>query len=683
MLVLNGKTVFAQEATDPYLWLESIDGEQPLAWVREHNDATLAVLKQHPKFQHLYDKNLEVYNSSERIAYPEVHGQYIYNFWQDARNERGIWRRTIVAEYLKPQPNWEKVLDIDSLSKAEGEKWVYKGADFLYPDYSLCMVSLSRGGGDAVVMREFNLRSRQFVVDGFYVPEAKGGTSWEDENTLIVGSDFGTGTMSRAGYPRISKLWKRGTPLEKAMTIFAGDSTDVGVWGYTINTPERQFVFVSQGLTFFTQNLYSLEKSGLLRLDIPHDADFKGILRGQLILWLKSDWNVNGSTFQQGSLVSVEYTELLKGRRNIKVIFKPTDKSSISSVSGTKNLILVNVINNIRGELYEYSIPDGTWVRKKVAAPEYGTIGLVNADNDSDQYFFSFTNFLTPQSLYRMSGNNPEPAKIKSRPEFFDVRPFAVTQHEVKSKDGTVIPYFLVAKKDLSRNGKNPVILRGYGGFEIPSLPAYSATDGYSWLENGGAVVVANIRGGGEFGPMWHQSAMKENRQKVYDDFIAVAEDLIRSRITSPDHLGIVGASAGGLLVGAAFTQRPDLFGGVVCQVPLLDMRRYSRLLAGASWIDEYGDPDKPEEWAYIQKYSPYHNVFPGRKYPKVFFMTSTRDDRVHPGHARKMAAKMEDMGYKVYFYENIEGGHGAAATNKELAFMNALVYSYFLRQLR
>jgi prolyl oligopeptidase len=681
-LMLQRETVPAQETADPYAWLESVDGEKALAWVREHNDATLAVLQQHPKFQQLYEKNLEVYNSSERIANPQIVGQYLYNFWQDAKSERGIWRRTTMTEYLKPQPKWEVVLDLDSLSKANGENWVFKGVNFLYPDYNLCMVSLSRGGGDAVVNREFDLRSRQFVTGGFYVPEAKGGLSWKDENTLIVSSDFGDGTLTRAGYPRIAKLWKRGTPLDKATAIFEGDSTDNGVWGYAIDTPERQYVIVLQGLTDQTSNLYSMENGGLVQLDIPKDATFQDIiLRGQLIVWLKSDWNVNGSTFKQGSLVSVDYNGLLRGERNIEAIFTPTDKSSIRSVLHTKNLVLVSVLNNIRGELYEYSYLNGAWRQKKVGAPEYGTITLVDYDDASDQYFFSFTNFLIPTSLYWVSEKNREALMVKTLPEFFDAGPYSVTQHEARSKDGIVIPYFLIARKDLSRNGGNPVLLRGYGGFEIPMVPNYSATDGYAWLKNGGAVVLANIRGGGEFGPMWHKGAVKENRQKAYDDFIAVAEDLISSKVTSPEHLGIIGGSNGGLLVGAAFTQRPDLFGGVACWMPLLDMKRYSKLLAGASWMDEYGDPDKPEEWAYIKNYSPYQNVFPDRRYPEVFFLSTTRDDRVHPAHARKMAAKMEGLGYKVYYYEHIEGGHGAA-TNKQAALMNALQYVYFLQQL-
>jgi prolyl oligopeptidase len=682
IILLLGDSVRGQEKADPYLWLESIDGEKSFAWVHEHNDSTLAVLKQDPRFQKLYDRNLEVYNSADRIAYPEMHGSFVYNIWQDAKNERGIWRRTPLDSYLKPNPEWELVLDLDSLSKAEGEIWVFKWAAFLSPGDALCMLCLSRGGGDAVVAREFDLRTRRFVKGGFSLPEAKSGVSWQDENTLIVGTDFGKGTMTNAGYPRVSKIWKRGTELSTAVTLFEGESTDNGVSGSAVNTPERQYVFVDRYLTFFSSNVFAVEKGVLVPVHIPHDAAYE-ILGNQLIIWLKSDWKAGGTTYRQGSLLSEDYDAFLRGRRNLKTIFTPTERSSVHEVRVTRHLLLVSVINNIRGELYEYAYRDGTWGRNNVAAPEHGTISIVDANRESEHYFFTFTSFLTPQSLYHVTDRHPVPGKIASRKEYFDAAPFAVTQHEAKSKDGTMIPYFLVARKDLVRDGKNPVVLEGYGGFEIAMLPYYNATNGYSWLENGGTYVLANIRGGGEFGPRWHLSAMKKNRHKVHDDFIAVAEHLIHSGVTSPAHLGIVGGSNGGLLVGAAFTQRPELFGGVVCQVPLLDMKRYSKLLAGASWMAEYGDPDKPAEWAYIKKYSPYQNVHPGTKYPMVFFMTSTRDDRVHPGHARKMAARMEGQGHRIMYYENTEGGHGGSATNKQAAFMNALEFVYFLQRLR
>jgi prolyl oligopeptidase len=682
VLLLRG-IMSAQDVADPYIWLESIDGDKALDWVHAHNDSTMAALKQSPMFGRIYEKNLEVYNSVKRIAYPEVHGRYVYNFWKDERNERGIWRRTTVAEYRTANPVWEVVLDVDSLGKAEGENWVFAGADYLYPDYNRCMLSLSRGGSDASVIREFDLRTKRFVKGGFTLPESKGGTSWRDENTLIVSSCVGKDATTRSGYPRLARLWSRGTSIENAPAVFAGDTTDMVIWGYTINTPERQYVFITQAPSMFTSNVFALEKGELVKLDIPIDAGLVNILQNQVILQLKTDWNTDGVTYVQGSLVSVDYTELLRGRRQIRIVWMPDGTSSINSVSTTKHVILVNTLNNVRGEIFECALQDGRWSAKKAAAPEFGTIEIVSADPDSDQYFFSFTNFLTPQSLYWADPLVNEVQKVKTQPDFFDAGRYAVRQLEIPSKDGTKIPYFLVARKDIAMNGGTPTILKGYGGFEVPYVPEYVPADGYAWLDHGGAIVVANIRGGGEFGPRWHLGAMKENRQKVYDDFYAVAEDLIRRKITSKEHLGILGGSNGGLLVGVAFTQRPDLFRGVACLKPLLDMRRYSKLLAGASWMDEYGDPDKPEEWAYIRKYSPYQNLAAGRKYPRVLFVTSTRDDRVHPAHARKMAAKMEDLGYRVYFYENTEGGHAVTSTNKERAFIDALTYTYFLNTLR
>lgn len=673
----------AQDTTDPYLWLESIDSEKALEWVHAHNNSTLAALQRGPAFEKIYEKNLEVYNSLQRIAYPEVHGRYVYNYWKDERNERGIWRRTTFPEYRKANPAWEVLLDIDSLSKAEGENWVFAGADFLYPGYDRCMLSLSRGGADASVIREFDLRAKRFVDGGFALPESKGGTSWRDENTLIVSSCVRKDETTRSGYPRVAKLWRRGTSIENAHSIFAGDTTDMGTWGFSINTPERQYLLVTQALSMFTSNVLAVEKGELIKLDIPRDASLVNILQNQVILWLKSDWNAGGLTYVQGSLVGVDYAELLRGRRQIRVVWTPSGKSSINSVSSTKHILLVNTLNNVRGEMFECTYQGGNWSSKRVAAPEYGAIEIVNADQDSDQYFFSFTNFLTPQTLYWAAPLLNEVQKVKTQPEFFNASTYAVRQYETPSKDGTSVPYFLVARKDVPLNGSTPTILKGYGGFEVPYVPEYIPSDGYAWLENGGAIVVANIRGGGEFGPKWHLGAMKENRQKVYDDFYAVAGDLIKRKVTSPQHLGILGGSNGGLLVGVAFTQRPDLFQAVVCLKPLLDMRRYSKLLAGASWMDEYGDPDKPEEWAYIQKYSPYQNLSAGRKYPRVLFITSTRDDRVHPAHARKMAAKMEDMGYQIYFYENTEGGHAVTSTNKERAFIDALSYTYFLKMLQ
>jgi len=674
--------IFTQDNNDPFLWLEDVDGEKALDWAKSKNEATLKVLKNHPDFQEIYDKNLENYNSDERIAYPTIKGDYLYNFWQDDKNERGVWRRTTLEEYTKDAPTWEILLDIDKLSEEEGEKWVYKGNSSLYPEHKKFMIRLSRGGGDAVVMREFDADTKKFVENGFNLPEAKGSVSWIDENTLVVSTNFGEGTTTTSGYSRITKIWKRDEPLDDAKTLFEGDADNVGVWGYTLNTPERNYIVTTQAVTFYTSNVHVLEKGELVKLDIPLDANFQSFFKNQLIVDLKSDWEVAGNKYTQGSLISINYKKFHQGDRDFSVIAQPDKRSSIESVSNTKNLLLVSKLTNVRSELFKYQFKDGNWLSEKVNAPDFGSIRVTDLDENSDRYFFTYNSFLSPTSLYLVSDDGQNITKLKTLPEFFDGSKFEVKQFEAKSIDGTKIPYFLVQAKGTQFNRSNPTLLYGYGGFEVSMRPSYSTTIGHAWLERGGIYVLANIRGGGEFGPMWHQSALKENRQKAFDDFISVAEDLIERKVTSAEHLGIMGGSNGGLLVGAVFTQRPDLFNGVVCQVPLLDMKRYNKLLAGASWMGEYGDPDKPEEWKYIKKYSPYHNVFSDKKYPKVFFHTSTRDDRVHPGHARKMVAKMEDMGFEVYYYENIEGGHAAATTNQQRAFMSALTFAYLLQQL-
>ena len=676
------KSINAQEVDDPYLWLEEIDGTKALDWVKAQNNATLAILEKFPAFQEINKRNFEIYNSKDRIASPSIYGDYIYNFWQDEKNERGVWRRTTLNEYLKESPNWEVILDIDMLSKAENEKWVFHGASFLPPNFNHCIVSISRGGGDADIKREIDLTTKQFVKDGFYLPEAKSETSWKDENTLYVMTKYGEGSLTESGYPRIAKIWKRGTPLSEAKTIFEGEIKDVSVSAYTIYTPERNYDFVHRGITFYTAYVYAIENGKLIKLDIQDDAQFDGIFKNQILLELKTDWNVSGKIYPQGALISIDYDKFIKGDRNFDIIWKPGERSSIVSVSNTKNYLLVNQLNNVRSELYKYSWRDGKWSNNKVETPDYGTIYISSTDELSDQYFFTYTSFLVPTSLYFVLDDN-RIQKVKSLPEYFDGSKYEVQQFEATSKDGTHIPYFLIHKKEIKPDGSNPTLLYAYGGFEISLLPSYSGILGTAWLERGGVYAYANLRGGGEFGPKWHLSAIKENRQKVNEDMIAVSEDLIVRKITSTKHLGIQGGSNGGLLVGSAYTQRPDLYSAVVCQVPLLDMKRYNKLLAGASWMGEYGNPDIPDEWAYIGKYSPYQNISADKKYPKILLMTSTRDDRVHPGHARKMAAKLESMKIPFYYYENTEGGHSAGVTNKQKAFENALAYTYLLMQLK
>lgn len=671
--------ILAQE--DPFLWLEDLQGEKSMEWIEGQNQKTISAVEKYPGFQKIYEKSLEIYNSEDRIAYPNIVGEDVYNFWKDSVYERGIWRRTSLENYLTSAPEWETVLNIDSLSKAEKTLWVYKGADIIYPEKDRCMIHLSRRGTDAIEIREFDLETKQFVSDGFFVSESKGSTSWIDKNTMFVMTDFGEGTMTTSGYPRIAKIWHRGTPLSEASTVFEGDSTDIYIGAYSSYTPERRYQFVRRGITFYTANYYARENGDLIKLDFPKDVEFDGIFKNQILLQLKSDWDINGQTYGQGAFISIDYDRFLAGDRNFTLIESPGDRESIVSVRNTENYLLVNKLYNVRGELYKYILADGNWTRIKLDAPDFGNIGLVSTTDESDHFFFTYTNFLTPTSLYFVTedGNTD---RVKSLPSFFDASGMEVQQYEAVSKDGTKIPYFIVQSTDIKYDGSNPTLLYAYGGFEASMEPYYPATMGSAWLANGGVYVLANLRGGGEFGPQWHLSAIKENRYKVNEDMIAVSEDLIRRKITSPDKLGIMGGSNGGLLVGSVFVQRPDLYGAVVCSAPLLDMKRYNKLLAGASWMAEYGNPDKPEEWAYIKEYSPYHNLSSDTDYPKVLFKTSTADDRVHPGHARKMAAKMLSMDKPVYFYENTEGGHSAGVTNRQRAYETALVYSYLWMQL-
>lgn len=681
VIIFTFLMVMAQDQSDPYLWLEEVEGDSAMVWVLAQNKISVAAMQEHPDFEKIKKNILDVLNSKERIAYPTINGKYVTNFWQDEKNERGLWRRTTLNNYLQDSVQWEILLDLDALSAQESEKWAFSGVNNLYPDTSLCMVELSRGGSDAVEMREFEFSTKSFVENGFFVPEAKSFVDWIDENTLLISTNFGEGTVTTSGYPRITKIWKRDTPLSEAKTFYEGKDTDVGIFGYVINTPERQYIVAQRYITLFTSEMYVLNGDTLVKLDLPEDAQLDGFFKNQMLVELKSDWTVGDNTYKLGALISIDFDKFLNGDRNFQIIYEPDERSSLVSVSNTKDFLLLNKITNVRSELVKCLLEDGQWKMEKVEAPDFGAISISTADDFSDQYFFTFTNYLEPSSLYYVS-DNQDIKKVKSLPHFFDSAKFKVEQYEAKSKDGTMIPYFIVFAKDMKLDKKNPTILYGYGGFEISMRPRYSETIGNCWLEMGGVYVVANIRGGGEFGPKWHQAALKENRQRSYDDFYAVAEDLINRKITSPKHLGIEGESNGGLLVGVAFTQRPDLFNAAVCGAPLLDMRRYNKMLAGASWMGEYGNPDVPEEWAYIKKYSPYHNLDKSKKYPKVLFTTTTRDDRVHPGHARKMSAKMTDMGIDNFYFENTEGGHGMGVTNEQRAFMIAIEFTYLHKML-
>jgi prolyl oligopeptidase len=667
---------------DPYLWLEDVTGERPLKWVHQQNVITTNELESPAVFEAIRSRLLSIMDSKERIPYVAKHGQWYYNFWRDQTNPRGLWRRTTLDEFKKPKPAWETVLDLDQLAAAEKENWVWKGYDVLYPSYDRCLLFLSRGGADAVVLREFDLQSKQFVEGGFYLPEAKSQVAWRDRDTLYVGTDFGPGSLTDSGYPRIVKEWKRHTDLKEAKTVFEGKTEDVAVNASVAHDHGHTYEFITRGTTFFTSQDFVRRGDQWVKIDKPDDA-IVSTFEDQLLLRLRSDWKVDAKTYPAGALLASDFNQCLKGERRFESLFTPSDRSSLESMSDTKNYLLLNVLENVRSKLYTLKHSEGKWTRLELEVPEFGSSSMSGIDRDeSDDYFLTLTDFLTPSSLYIGNILHPEREKIKSLPSFFDAAGFEITQHEATSRDGTKVPYFEVSHNGVALDGKNPTLLYGYGGFEIPMLPAYNASVGSAWLERGGVYVLANIRGGGEFGPKWHEAARKQNRQHAYDDFISVAEDLIGRKVTSSEHLGIQGGSNGGLLMGVMLTERPDLFKAVVCQVPLLDMRRFNKLLAGASWMDEYGNPDKPDDWAYISQYSPYQNVHKEKKYPRVLFMTSTRDDRVHPGHARKMVAKMKTQGHDVLYYENTEGGHGAAANNKQAAYMSALAYTFLLKEL-
>ena len=669
----------AQQATDPFIWLEDVDGKRSMDWVNAKNAATVAELSNTPLYQPLVTRIKQILDSKDRIAYPNIMGERIYNFWQDAEHQRGIWRRTNPGDYLTGNPTWETVLDVDALAKAEGVPLSWGGADCFEPEFRICLIYLSRGGSDAAEIREMDVVNRAFVNDGFKLPAAKATTAWVDQNTLLVGTDFNAGSMTTSGYPRVIKLWKRGTPLSAATTVFEVPADHVSANAYTVDAVGRRYIVISDGITFYTSAQHLYDKGKLVKLDVPADADLY-LVRDQMIVYVRDPWTVGGTTWGTGSLVATSVDDFLAGKRDLKLVMKPGPRETIDGIRSTRDYLLLNVLNNVRGELRRYRYQNGAWAFEKVPAPELGTINVISTSTKSNRFFFNYTSFLQPTTLY-LAADDGRVTEVKRLPAMFDAKGLTVEQMEATSKDGTKIPFFVVHRETLTLDGSNPTLLSAYGGFEISNTPGYGSVVGSSWLERGGVYVLANIRGGGEFGPQWHRAGLKENRQRIYDDFAAVSEELIRRKITSPEHLGIMGGSNGGLLVGVAFTERPDLYKAVVIQNPLLDMQRYNHLLAGASWMAEYGDPDRPEEWAYISKYSPYQNLKAGTKYPQEMFTTTTRDDRVHPAHARKMAAKMESMGLPFYYFENTEGGHGAGVTNEERAKSLALTYAYLWKQ--
>jgi prolyl oligopeptidase len=686
----------AVEPADPYLWLEDVGGEAALEWVRERNAECLADFAGTEAFTRLEARILSILDSREKIPYVKKIGDRFYNFWRDAANPRGLWRRTTLEEYRKPAPEWETVLDLDTLGRAEGENWVWHGANVLEPDDRRCLVSLSRGGADADVVREFDLETKAFVPGGFTLPEAKSRVAWRNADSLFVATDFGPGSLTASGYPRTVREWTRGTPLATAPVVFAGEEGDMMVTAFRDLTPGYERDFIIRRMTFYTSEWSVRRGDTLVTIEKPADADLR-IHRDWLFIELRSPWTVAATTYPAGALLAIEFDAMLSGDRAFQVLFEPGPRTSLTAFAATRSHVLLTTLDNVRSRISVLSFRDGRWESAPLpGVPEIGTASITPVDDiQSDEYFLVTTSPLEPSTLSLGDLAAAAPAEaLKRSPTFFAADGLAVSQHEAVSADGTRVPYFQIgpaaparaAGADGTRSPAPtlpaPTLLYGYGGFEIPLVPGYDPVTGAAWLERGFIHVIANIRGGGEFGPTWHQAALKERRPRAYEDFAAVAEDLIRRGVTSAEKLGIKGGSNGGLLVGNLYARRPELFGAVVCQVPLLDMRRFHRLLAGASWVGEYGDPDRPEEWAFIQGFSPYHLVQPDGTYPPLLLTTSTRDDRVHPAHARKMAARLRDLGLRVFSYENIEGGHGGAADNRQKAFMDALEWTFLDREL-
>jgi len=668
---------------DEWQWLEEVHSEQALAWVAKQNERTIGLLDA-ATLEETRQRVLDVLDSTDRIPLVTSHGEFLYNFWQDASHLRGLWRRTTLESYRTAAPAWDILLDVDALGRREGVEWVFAGVHLLFPEYDRALIRLSPDGGDAVTVREFDLKSRAFVADGFTLPTAKTFVSWIDRDTLFVGTDFGPGTLTTSSYARQVRRWRRGEAIEHAEPIHEVPVDHMGVWAHHQHTLGHERDILDDGIDFWRSRKFLLDGTDLVQIAVPDDAEIE-FHREWLLVELRSDWEVNGETFLAGALLAARADDFLAGKRELTALFTPDAHSSMAGYSWTRHHLLLTTLRDVTSRVEILTPgPDG-WNRSGLGSIQPNqTISASAVDEDeNDDYWLTVTGFLQPTALHSGAIGGDPPQALKSAPAFFDESAFTVAQHFAASKDGTTVPYFQVSPKDIPSNGRNPTLLSGYGGFEISRTPSYDGAVGRAWLERGGVLVVANIRGGGEYGPAWHQAALRENRHRAYEDFAAVARDLIARQVTSPEHLGCIGGSNGGLLVGNMLTHYPELFGAIVCQVPLLDMKRYTRLSAGTSWIAEYGNPDVPDDWAFLQTFSPYHNLREGVDYPPVLFYTATSDDRVGPVQARKMAARMQARGIPgVLLYENREGGHGGAADNAQRAHMLAMGYEFLRARL-
>ncbi len=684
----------ANAEDDPFLWLEDVEGVEALDWVRGQNARSLAELEADPRFDPMRSEALSVLTSQARLPLGEIHNGQVYNFWQDQTHVRGLWRRASVESYRSGDPDWETLLDVDALAKAEGKNWVLGSIDgsvvCLSPAYVHCMVELSDGGTDAGIWREFNTEEKAFVEGGFFVPEAKSYVAWVDADTLLLGTDWGDDALTTSGYPREVRRWARGDDIDEAETQMRVSADDVWATPVVAHDGGETYEFVRRGVSFFEREYYRVDGDGEpAKLPLPLNADMSGILDGQAIFFLREDWRYKGATYAQGSVVAYDL-----GNKRAETVMTAAANQSIEEVEVGKSNIVVQYLDDVSGAAVRLKRDHKKrrWNATPIAMPENGVVSIVSAGGGTDDAILSFEALIAPDSLYFIdAGDGDKAEKIMETPPFYDATGVIVEQHFATSVDGTKIPYYIMGRDSVLKQGNAPTVQYAYGGFLAPTLPLYyndpsrpqhGALAGLMWVKRGGVLVLSNIRGGSEYGPSWHQAALKENRQRAFDDFIAISEDLIATGVTSPEKLGAIGRSNGGLLMGALLTQRPDLYAAMDIGVPLFDMQRYNKLGAGASWMGEYGNPDIPEEWAYMSEYSPYQNLKADKAYPKVLFYTSTKDDRVHPGHARKAAAKMDALGYDFFYYENIEGGHGGTANQDQLAYRTALEYTYFAHML-
>ncbi|MBI1406713.1 MAG: prolyl oligopeptidase family serine peptidase [Caulobacter sp.] len=687
------------QSADPFRWLEEVESERSLVWVSLENARSEPVLTGDARFADLQADALAVLSAKDRIAQPDFIGDHIYNFWQDADHVRGVWRRTTLDSYRSADPRWETVLDLDALSAAENANWIWKGASCRSPAYDRCLVRLSNGGKDAVEVREFSPDGKGFVAGGFRLAEGKQNIDWLDADTLILTRDWGPGSLTDSGYGRIVKILRRDQTLDQARTVFEADARHVSASPQVYHDAHGgRLVLIGDGVDFFNTDWYVLDdQQRAQRLMLPTRSNVHGLINGKLIVSLQQDWTWQGKTFASGALLAVDTAGMLAHQFDdkpvrastldepiVETLYEPRDRQALDrdQIAVTDSRVVAVLYNNVRGSLVTFNQIKGSWLMQRYLGLDNASVNIVSTADKGDDVFYTEEGFTTPTRLMFGEGATPMGRPVKTLPARFDADNLIVEQKQATSKDGTLIPYFIVRRKDLPMDGTAPTLLHAYGGFQLSKLPVYDPIVGKLWLERGGVYVVANIRGGGEFGPAWHEAALKQNRQRAYDDYFAVAEALIADHVTSPRHLGAYGRSNGGLLMGVAMTQRPDLWNAVVVESPLLDMMRYTKLPAGASWIGEYGDPDVPEEAAWIAAYSPYQNLKPGVKYPLAYITTSTKDDRVHPGHARKFAARLAELGQPYLYYENLDGGHANGADPKANARRWAMHYVYLSRQL-